>query len=289
MSEELAVVYPRIDAALATVEEELGILETERTALDRFRSRLQGLDSVVTTRSTGGAGPTSTATVSGADPADVRAAYRDTVLAMDHYDREYGEPLLVHVALEFGPQVVGILGGDVPLSSMQLDVVEGAIDQRIEERRAFTREIATERDSLESVSRRLGAIERAFYEDQREPGPGGEGATEDRGTPTSSELVADCEALAAERQDAIHSAPVSAHAGVDEESLVEYLYGDTDCRFPALAEIADVAERISPEADVAVTDDPASATDPAAASHQGSATDPAGDGQTGADGGDRAH
>lgn len=257
MSDELAVVYPRIDAALATVDEEVTILEAERTALDRFRSRLQRLDSVVSTRATGGAGPTSTTTVSGVDPADVRAAYRETVLAMDHYEREYGEPLLVHAAVEFGPQVVGIVGGDVPLSSTQVNLIEGTIDQRIEEREQLSTELATERESLETVHGRLGAIEREFYEYGQETGTGGSESAEDPATATLSGLAADCEALATERQQAIHSATASAHAGVEEASLAAYLYGDSECRFPALAEIADVARRIAAAIDRSAADDPA--------------------------------
>lgn len=57
-------------------------------------------------------------------------------------------------------------------------------------------------------------------------------------------LAEECQALSTERQRAIHGGPATALAGIGEASLVEYLYGEDDHRFPALAEVVDVAERI---------------------------------------------
>lgn len=256
---EVTTVYPRIESVLATVMEEIEIAEVEAEAFRAFRSRLRRLEPVETASPSGGGSLVRTATVSGVDPEDVRAAYRDTVLSMDHYGRDYDEPLPVNVGAEFGAPVRELVNGDAPIPEMQRGIVDAAAAEAVEERRRFRRALEDERDSLESVARRLGDVERRFHEWCREPQTA-EGRR-DRTAPVEAvgfgsgreerlrELADDCQALSLERQRAIHGGPAPALAGIGEASLQEYLYGEADHRFPALVEIADVADRVGAELD----------------------------------------
>lgn len=241
----VTVVYPRIDAAASVVEKEVAVAEAEAEAFSAFRSRLRRLEPVTTTAASGGGSLATTASVSGVDPDDVEAAYRDTVLSMDHYERDYGEPLLVNVGAEFGGQVRELLAAGIPIPPMALGVVEAAAERALEERRQFLRALENELDSLRDVERRLGEIERELHECRRDPSASVEAVGFGSGrTERLRELAAECEALAAERQRAIHRGPITRLSGVEDRSLIEFLYGDADHRFPALVEIADVAERV---------------------------------------------
>lgn len=241
----VTVVYPRIDSASATVDEEIGIAEAETEAFRAFRSRLRRLEPVTSTSGSGGGCIATTAAVSGVDPEDVKAAYWDTVLSMDHYERDYGEPLMVNVGAEFGGQVREMLAAGVPIPPMALGVVEAAAERAGEERRQFLRALENERDSLRTVERRLGEVERELHECHQAP----EASVESVGFGSGRRdrlrvLASECEALAADRQRSIHHGPITRLSGVEERSIVEFLYGDADHRFPALVEVADVAERI---------------------------------------------
>lgn len=241
----VTVVYPRIDAAASIVEEEVGIAEAEAEAFGAFRSRLRRLEQVTSTAASGGGSLATTANVSGVDPDDVKAAYRETVLAMDHYERDYGEPLLVNVGAEFGGQVREMLAAGVPIPTMALGVVEAAAERALEERRQFLRALENERDSLRDVERRLGEIERELHECRNDPSASVEAVGFGSGRKERlRELAAECDALAEERQRSIHHGPITRLSGVAERSIIEFLYGEADHQFPALVEIADVAERI---------------------------------------------
>lgn len=242
---EVSVVYPRIDAAAAFVDVELEVVEEEADAFQAFLARLRRLEPSTSTPSAGGGSLALTATVAGVDPDDVRAAYRDTVMAMDHYQRDYGEPLLVNVGAEFGDSATELLGGNTPISPTHRGVIETAAERAVEERQRFRRLLTNERDSLRTVARRLGEIERELHECRQEQAVSVEAVGFGSGQADRlRDLAADCQALSAERQRSIHRRPVSQLSGIGEQSLVEYLYGECDHRFPALVEIADVAERI---------------------------------------------
>lgn len=236
---EVQVVYPRIDAARAIVEAEIAIIDCEISAFESFRSRLDRLEPNQSASVVGANGTAVAVSVPGVNPDAVETGYRDTVMAMDHYDREYGEPLQDHVEAEFGPEVRAVLAADSPIPTVQRDLILGAVDEVVNHRSRFRRTLADELDSLEAVEERLGDIERQLHALSRDSFLHN-GDRTDKLEP----LVSACDALATERQETIHARPAPRISGIGDRSLVAYLYGELELQFPALAEIADIASRI---------------------------------------------
>lgn len=233
------VVYPRIDSARSVVEDESAIIDRELAAFGSFRSRLDRLGPTASHDDSGAGGAVAQAAARGIDPDAIRAAYRDTVMAVPHYDREYGEPLLEHVEAEFGADVRVVFASSIPIPPVQEAVVRTGVEESIQRRRQFRRTLTDELNSLSTTADRLGDIERRFHELASAASP-----PPDERTEALDSLRGACDALAAERQRTIHRRPAHRVSGIGDRSLVAYLYGVSDHRFPALVEIADVASQI---------------------------------------------
>lgn len=235
---DLQTVYPRIEDALDVIESELCVIDAEAEAFASFRRRLHRLEPAATASVGVGGSLVASSSSAGIDPASVRAAYRETVMAMDHYERDYGESLIENVDVEFGSTVRQLLAGDVPISPMQRGVIDSAAERALDERTQFKRALVGERDSLETVEARLGDVERRLHDVRDVPlnDPGRQS--------TLRELASTCQELAADRQRSVHQGPAPKIAGIGEKTLTTFLYEDQDYQFPALVEITDVAERI---------------------------------------------
>jgi hypothetical protein len=237
---QLDVVYPRIREALSTVEAEKAISDREITAFKSFVRRVRDLDATVQAGSSGTGGVMVSATYRGFDPDAIRAAYRDTVLSMPHYEQEYAEPLLEHVENELGPAVGVIIESASPIPPVQRNLVLSAVEDSISRREQFSQLLSNESDSLSEVETRLSDIERHFHQLDSETPAGCRTLKHDL-----ESLLESCEDLAADRQEDIHRRSSPRIAGIGERSLVAYLYGVREHKFPALVEIADVAAQIN--------------------------------------------
>ncbi len=239
---QLDIVYPRIRKALSIIETEKAISDSEITAFSSFGRRLRELQPTVHAGSSGPAGVMASSIHRGFDPEAVRAAYRETVLSMSHYEEEYDEPLLENVENEFGPAVRAIFDTASPIPPVQRNLVLNAVEDSVSRRERFSGLMSNESDSLSEVENRLSDIERRFHQTLSR--------TSVRQPSREEELQAlidSCEKLAADRQQDIHRRAEPRISGIGERSLVAYLYGMRDHRFPALVEIADIASQIDQE------------------------------------------
>jgi hypothetical protein len=111
---------------LQAISEALGVFRrerkgtaAERDAFERFGNRVA--DCSTTDPSTA---PTAAGVKVRKKPADgvasdsksIRQLYRETVMAVDHFEDEYDETLLEHVDAELGPDFVAAVSGDDALT-----------------------------------------------------------------------------------------------------------------------------------------------------------------------------
>lgn len=243
--DQLNTVYPRIEAAIELVTAEIDTIETEKDAFESFRTRLRHLEPNRSASVGNGGTLTTASSFQGVDPRAVRAAYRDTVLAMDHYEDDYGEPLLDNVEIEFGESVRAVFATDMPIPPMNRAVVETATEQAINERDQFLRALTDERDSLRRINDQLGEIERDLHHLSGLAPDGSDNEVSITGRlDRLGSLADDSQALSVQRQRTLQRRPTPTISGIDDGSLVEYLYSHRDHRFPALVEITNMAERI---------------------------------------------
>ncbi|WP_436907960.1 DUF7260 family protein [Halosimplex marinum] len=247
--------HDRVAEALRIVDREIEYSTDERAAFDRFRARLSNVepwtpaaaDGDATGPALGGAGPTAVAARSepraGAALRSVRAAYRETVMAVPHFEAEYDETLRASLAAEFGADVAAQVVDGARLTPPLYRALRAAADRAVDERRRFSRSLERERDSLAAVRDGLAACERRLDEIEGEL----DGADAERLSRLDERLAdaeATCADLADERQRLVHGRPAVPLSGVDGVSLVTFLYGDRERRCPALAAVADCLERV---------------------------------------------
>lgn len=174
---------------------------------------------------------------------EVRDAYRDTVMAVPHYEEEYDEPIAVNMAAEFDTDVAtAVCNGDQitpQVASVLNQYSTDAVERRVELLKALARESESIDEAYETfgeADRSLQHIEgRSFL--QR---PYQElldiwdrlGDLEDR-----------CERQLEARQEAIAAQPTAWRTD-DTPSLQAYLYADLPVTHPLLAEGAQLIERI---------------------------------------------
>lgn len=214
----------------------------EAEALAAFADRIAHLEAV------GAVDPTTTSTVLVEPPRQggldaVEDAFASTVMALDHYEEEYDEPLLAYAAAEFGPDVAGALESNDRLTPLLKEALVGNARAAVEERESFEASLSAELAAVESYRERFEAIDRRRRHHlaiARDAGQTGRydpvfGAWESLG-----ELATEVDDLASDRQRSLDEA-----SAAPERAFFEYLYGPLDGpTYPVLAAAAELAERL---------------------------------------------
>jgi len=239
---------PSIERALETVSEEIQLVSAECDAFASFTARVR--DVAVDSPSGSGMARAGGATLSAprgqstSGLATVRSAYRETVMAVDHYDEEYGDSLGESLATEFGPDLAaGLLdGGD--LTPVVVEAVTGASERAQSDREALLEHLRRERRSLRDSEDELDAVE------SRAVDLGARRRDATRSTDLArldEELVGlqeRCSGVADRRQDLIHERTTRMPSGTDDCTLLRYLYGDAEATCPVLRDVAACLETI---------------------------------------------
>ncbi|MWG33504.1 DUF7260 family protein [Halomarina oriensis] len=211
---------------LRTERTELG---TEREAFRTFADRLSrqrftarggdgGLGAVRSLRR-----PADGGSVTG----EIRRAFRETVMAVDHYDDIYGESLDEHLRSELGPDIAAVVTSSAAPSPTLRGALLAAVEEAIADRRALSDLVEGEWDSLVDARRRLEPL-----------------ATAARSETTPSEWTAELDAVAVDRQRLIRQRIGSPY--LDGHDLCAYLYDDVDdWTYPVLTICASLRARAS--------------------------------------------
>lgn len=239
----------RVSAARAEVAEERSRTATEQDAFARFArqvARLEPSRSAPQTARADGMG--AAAAVSSLSPPDrgleaVRETYRGTVMAMPHYEEEYGESMTRHMREEFGSEVATAVS-DGPRLTPQLK--QALIDRAREaavERDRLMRRLDREAESLEAADDQFTAI--AADLEATETSSLEELGFERLGDEWNrlGELESRLSRLLGRRQETLESNGLSTQVS-GQQSLYEYLYADLDTTFPILADGAVLADRV---------------------------------------------
>lgn len=156
--------------------------------------------------------------------AEAREAYRETVMAVDHYERVYAEPLLVNVAGELSEDIAQGLRDDagIPFTEHFRRMIRVAAREAAERRAKFNDRVEDERSSIATAQETLREVTDAL---------------EGSGLPASRRRSFDerLDDLLAERQRRIQSRAAYRQDGHD---LCEYIYADEEWTYPVLTAVA---------------------------------------------------
>lgn len=226
------------DARDAYLEERRRV-RAEADALESFTDRVRGLTSdQPATASPGTPIAIASQSTTGSDVTSVCDAYRETVMAVDHYAEDYDEPLPEHMQSEFGPDLTNAVlsGGPLP-PGLQQGLVAAA-ETGIREREAFLEELATEFDALSESAEPLKSIEAALTEIEGEPRIAEFDELADRWSQLDR-LEAACTEVVDDRRASL--------AKRDAFDLAAYLYSSVGPPYPVLAAAAALAGDVREE------------------------------------------
>jgi hypothetical protein len=234
---------PRIEQALDIVQQEIDCIEAELTALGRFRTRIVSIEPTACSAGTVDTSAGGMSALSSRQPKPdaslraVREAYRETVMAVPHFEAEYDDSLEANMSTEFGPELGTQIATGTRLTPQLYEALLSASEGARDERETLLPELERERESLQSVRNKLDDCERRGAA----LGANARRTTDPARLDTIDDQLADieaaCETAAATRQRQLHSRSAAALSGIDGTSLVRYLYGDCSVTCPALADI----------------------------------------------------
>jgi hypothetical protein len=247
--EEVVWNASRIEVARSEARTERNRLRAEANALEAFAERtLSQLNQLSSNRgrstskdhtvlkgvSTPSSRPRTTA---------LRLAYRETVMAVDHFDTDYDEPVNTHMAAEFGDDLATIVCEDRPLSRpICLSIVE-ATTQRRKHRQSLIEMIESEMEELDRTKDEFQAINR----DWRQLPSTNEWS--DHETlfaihETVEKFESQLDQIVSRRQRFLRKTPSGRVNNFGGLWWGEYLYENCDWTFPILSDVADIAARL---------------------------------------------
>jgi hypothetical protein len=240
-----ATSQPHVERALEVVDAERTLLERERAAFERFLRRADRAQ--VAAASGPDLGPGQSTLVTSDSPPDglreLRAAYRETVMAVSHYEEEYGESLAENVSAEFGESVaIALEEAEAFTPGLRRTLVDGA-DTARDRRNSLVRAIEREESTLRSAAGTLSEVESDVE--------AADGSTLSLSFEELMDrwgrlydLEQECERVLEERQEAIQSGygvPLRLDGPI---SLQEYLYDSLPVTHPVLAEATRMLESV---------------------------------------------
>lgn len=237
-----------VRGALSAVRAECESVAAERNALARFADRLEELPTTQlrgTTVRGAGMGVASTSSRPTSDGmAAVEEAYRETVMAVDHYEQDYDEPFVTHLAAEFGEEIAGaIVANDQLTPQVKSALLTNAREGR-RQRTQYLDAMEREREQLREANQQLARVAdccESLDGDRlrRRPFEDLQGRLE--------QLYAERDRLTEsleERQNRLHGGITFGWDRRDAESVYRYLYADLDVTYPVLADGTNLLERM---------------------------------------------
>jgi hypothetical protein len=239
---------PEIERATDVVSHELRLIRRERDGFTQFLGRIQTIDVLneKTNRSMGNGGMV----LQGGQLAatnelqQVRTAYRETVMAMPHYEQEYDDTLEESLTVEFSAILANHVTNGQVLTQKLYDALLAGSEQARDQRDRFIRSLPQERDSLQNIAVRLDKIESRAARLSEQIAEASTSRQLKRIDDSLVRLRDRCTDCANQRQETIHNRRVSALSRLDERSLNRYLYHEMDTEFPALSDITDCIDTI---------------------------------------------
>jgi hypothetical protein len=237
IEEDPTVVFENVQRRLETESRQIA---AERQALCNFVEELQ---SIPTTEKTAHSIPSVT-TTSGDGIAAVRESYQSTVMAVPHYEEEYGDTYAQSVSQEFGPMLGTILTEKTHFNEQCRNTLITAVEQSLRERAHLADQLDTEQASIEDVHMILAPVidDLDTYQDCTF-------AEEDLGSLDAyrarlSALSDRCEKAASTRQATIRAQRNELQMPTDAPDMPKYLYRDLDPNYPLLSLVVTLSEQI---------------------------------------------
>ncbi|MBP1953136.1 hypothetical protein J2752_000017 [Halarchaeum rubridurum] len=231
------------ERARRALERERDVLTAECDAFDAFARRVGALG---TTEAASDAydGLLTEGRGDGRAGSRVREAYAETVMAVPHYDEEYGESYRAHLAAEFGPALAAALRDEPGLPAFLQQQVVAAAREAEASRAAVLDALERERAALDAAADALTDVETERAVVDSRPFASCERGELARLRADLADLAARCESLAERRQSGDLRPERRIPPSLDAPGFEEYVYDGLATTYPVLSAVARESERV---------------------------------------------
>ena len=219
----------------------------EREAFEAFRSRVRSIAAEASTRRPqttvpsplrGDTGATSRGLVA------VRDAYRETVMAVPHYDEEYNDTYERSLAAEFGPELAAALTRESTLRERCRSSLLAKTDDAIASREELLSVVESESESVSRAAADLVPVADELETFSQTAIRGRDFGALDAYRARLDVLAERCESVGTRRQRDRADGERSASLDDTVSDVQTYLYQELPATYPVLAAVAGVAGRI---------------------------------------------
>jgi hypothetical protein len=231
------------------VREEMQFVRDELDSFERFEERIERLHCVSQAQpGTSVAGGSLTVRSSASPVEKLQRTYQSTVMAVPHYESEYGDGFEESVRTEFDEPVSQVLFGTVPFTPLAKSRLIGASENARQNRAALLDDLERELDELSTARCRfeewLAELERLHHRVTRWDDC--EASAElDR----IEQLQEQCDVMSSERQRYLHRRSRTMGHRREPDGFVQYLYQGMPFTMPVLADISVIGDRLDTERD----------------------------------------
>lgn len=235
------------DAALDSVRRERREVERECRAFQRFRQRIQTLDTQTPRFERSVVGVDQSLTSAEKSVRDtIEPWYRETVMAVDHYGDVYGDSFEASLSAEFGVDMLVLISEATTFSPLIKQRLLEAAQQCIDNRQVFLETLQDEFTTLKDAQSTVQGSREAIAELDSTESQGISDTELTERYDTLHTLNDECKSWIQQRQEEIHAQRIDRSADVDAYTdLCSYLYEDLEVDYPVLATFVDLLEIIS--------------------------------------------
>ena len=219
----------------------------EREAFETFRSRVRSIAAETSTRRPQTTAPSPLrrdTDATGRGLVAVRNAYRETVMAVPHYDEEYNDTYERSLAAEFGPELAAALTRESTLRERCRSSVLAKTDDAIASREELLSVVESESESVSRAAADLVPVADELETFARTEFCDGRFGTLDAYRARLDVLAERCETVGTRRQRDRADGERSASLDDTVSDVQTYLYQELPVTYPVLAAVAGVAGRI---------------------------------------------
>lgn len=237
-----------LKSARSELEEDQSRTASERDAFMEFGRRVSDLPAEVTEPAGIPAGGTASAigTTQGSDTAmdKVQQAYRETVMAVPHYEEEYGESLRENMTIEFGEDFAASVGAGSQFTPVVQQVLVAKTREATVERSRLIKAHRREDESLAKAEDTFSKLQSTLMRYHPDKLRQASYQTLIERWDELDSLENQCSDAVDARQRRLQTEPIDQGGPTNAPAFVEYLYGALDVDYPVLATGASFLEQI---------------------------------------------
>ncbi len=237
----------QVSSAIDDVSCEIKIVRAERAAFEDFSHQLESHLSSRSGASIQGKSLLHRRTQTQDNP--VLNTYRDTVMQLDHYDEDYGEPALENITRELGDGIAELICSSNGACAEIQSVIHHAVNAAIRQRKQYCEILTTEVESLQEWNRDIQSLHTTLTDLSTAVSQNTSPEAQWRYRDTVERHRTELDSKVAARQQQITDLKENfnfpnTRGGIHNMNIFVYLYDELPVTFPVLADLAALADQL---------------------------------------------